>query len=135
MTTPTPAPRIEQPQHPCAAQRPGTQPTLIRRSPQARAGQTQPLSEALKVGLLAFDATKTSASDVDYPVDVVTYRPDTFTLQEQRFSGQDLDPLRSYWQNAIEAAVTLADPVMQPLVWRLDNAPPAHTHYGDNDPR
>ncbi len=95
----------------------------------------EPLSEALKVGLLAFDATKTSASDVDYPVDVVTYRPDTFTLQEQRFTGNDLEPLRAYWQNAIEAAVTLADPVMQPLAWRLDHAPAAHTHYGDNDHR
>ena len=90
------------------------------------------LSEALKVGLLAFDATKTSASDVDYPVDVVMYRPDSFTLKESRFTGQDLEPLRAYWQNAIEAAVVLAEPVVEPLVGRLNEAPPAHTHYGDN---
>jgi putative proteasome-type protease len=90
------------------------------------------LGQALKVGLLAFDATKTSASDVDYPVDVVMYRPDTFTLREQRFTGPDLDPLRMYWQNAIEAAVALADPVMESLTSRLEAAPPAHTHYGDN---
>lgn len=90
------------------------------------------LAEALKVGLLAFDATKTSASDVDYPVDVVTYRPDTFELKEQRYTREDLQPLRDYWQNAIEAAVALADPVLAPLIERLEAAPAAVTHYGDN---
>jgi putative proteasome-type protease len=90
------------------------------------------LPEALKVGLLAFDATRTSASDVDYPVDVVTYVPGTFTMREQRFSGADLQPLRDYWQNAIRAAVTLADPTMEPLVARLQQAQPARTHYGDS---
>lgn len=90
------------------------------------------IAEALKVGLLAFDATKTSASDVDYPVDVVSYIPGTFMMREQRFTGAELQPLRDYWQSAIHAAVTLADPVMEPLVSRLEAAPPAHTHYGDN---
>lgn len=90
------------------------------------------LSEALKVGLLAFDATKTSASDVDYPVDVVMYRPDTFELKEERFTRDDLDGLRRYWQGAIEAAVALAEDVVAPLSARLDAAPAAQTHYGDN---
>jgi putative proteasome-type protease len=93
------------------------------------------LAQALKVGLLAFDATRTSASDVDYPVDVVSYIPGTFAMREQRFSGLDLQPLRDYWQNAIRAAVTLADPVMEPLVWRLEQAVPARTHYGDSGTR
>lgn len=89
------------------------------------------IADALKVGLLAFDATRTSASDVDYPVDVVSYRPDTFFMREQRFTASDLAPLGSYWQNAIQAAVALAEPVMQPLAERLEQAPPADTHYGD----
>ena len=89
------------------------------------------LGDALRVGLLAFDATKTSASDVDYPVDVVAYRPDTFELKEQRFTGEDLEPVRRYWQRAIEEAVQSAWPVVKPLFVRLDGASPAHTHYGD----
>ena len=72
------------------------------------------LAEALKVGLLAFDATRTSASDVDYPIDAVSYQPHTFLMREQRFSGDDLAPLRDYWQNAIRAAVTLAEVLADP---------------------
>lgn len=90
------------------------------------------LDDALRVGLLAFDATKTSASDVDYPVDVVLYRPDSFEMREQRLVAEDLDPLRRYWQQAIEEAVEGARAPVAPLVERLVNAPPAHTHYGDN---
>ena len=91
-----------------------------------------PLEQALQVGLLAFDATKTSASDVDYPVDVVLYRPDTFSLHEQRYTGDDLDPLRRNWQQAIEQAVRGTERVVAPLFARLESAPPARTHYGDN---
>ena len=92
-----------------------------------------PLEQALQVGLLAFDATKTSASDVDYPIDVVLYRPDTFQLREQRFSGEDLAPLRHYWQQAIEQAAAGTEAVTAPLFRRLELAPPAHTHYDDDD--
>lgn len=90
------------------------------------------LDDALRVGLLAFDATKTSASDVDYPVDVVLYRPGSFRMQEQRFVREDLDPLQKYWQRAIEDAVEGARGAVTPLVERLESAPAAHTHYGDN---
>lgn len=94
---------------------------------------SSPLEQALQVGLLAFDATKTSASDVDYPIDVVLYRPDTFQLREQRFSGEDLAPLRRYWQQAIEQAAAGTEAVTAPLFRRLELAPPAHTHYDDDD--
>jgi putative proteasome-type protease len=90
------------------------------------------LDDALRVGLLAFDATKTSASDVDYPVDVVLYRPDSFEMREQRLVREDLDPLRRYWQQAMAEAAEGAREPVAPLVERLMNAPPAHTHYGDN---
>jgi putative proteasome-type protease len=90
------------------------------------------LRDALRIGLLSFDATKTSASDVDYPVDAVMYRPDTYQMQEQRFSGEDLEPLRRFWQRAIEEAASATAPVVEPLYARLENAPPARTHYDDN---
>ena len=67
------------------------------------------------LGLLAFDATRTSASDVDYPVDAVLYRTDTFRIQEQRFTGEDLVPLRQFWQSAISQAVEDAEPTTRHL--------------------
>lgn len=91
------------------------------------------LSDALRIGLLAFDATRTSASDVDYPIDSVLYRDDTFTLQEQRFTGDDLVPLRDFWNAAIAEAVEEAEPTTRHLFERLDAAPPASTRYGDLD--
>jgi putative proteasome-type protease len=93
----------------------------------------QGLFDALRVGLLAFDATRTSASDVDYPVDAVLYEPGTFALREVRLSREDLMPLQSYWQGAMEHAVGGAEPSVRPLFDRLHTTGPAHTHFGDND--
>ena len=91
------------------------------------------LSDALRIGLLAFDATRTSASDVDYPVDAVLYRSDTFRIHEQRFTGEDLVPLRQFWQSAISQAVEDAEPTTHHLFDRLDASEPAQTRYGDSD--
>ncbi|MCK9495331.1 MAG: peptidase [Dehalococcoidia bacterium] len=91
------------------------------------------LADAMRIALLAFDATRTSASDVDYPVDSVLYRADSFEIREQRFSRDDLVPLQDFWQNAIFDAVEEAEPTTRPLFSRLDAAPPARTRYGDSD--
>ena len=91
------------------------------------------LADALRIGLLEFDATRTSASDVDYPVDAVLYRTDSFELQEQLFTGADLVPLSEFWQSAISRAVDDAEPTTHELFQRLDGSPPAHTRYGDGD--
>jgi putative proteasome-type protease len=90
------------------------------------------LADALRIGLLAFDATRTSASDVDYPVDAVLYRAGTFEMREQRFTGEDLVPLRQFWQSAISQAVEEAEPTTRHLFDRLDESPAAITRYGDN---
>lgn len=89
------------------------------------------LEEALRIGLLAFDATKTSASDVDFPVDTVCYRLDSFELRELRLTGDDVAPLRKSWQDALAAAVDAAAPTVRPLFERLEGVPPARTRYGD----
>jgi len=84
------------------------------------------------LGLLAFDATRTSASDVDYPVDTVLYRPDSFELREARFDGADMAPMRETWQQAVLEAVERSAVTTDPLFARLDGAAPAKTRYGDN---
>jgi hypothetical protein len=42
---------------------------------------------AFKVGLLAFDATRLCAADVDFPMDVLLYSRGSFELVEQRLPG------------------------------------------------
>ena len=45
---------------------------------------------AFKVGLLAFDATRLCAADVDFPMDVILYSRGSFNLVEQRYERDDL---------------------------------------------
>ena len=60
---------------------------------------------ALKVGFLAFDATRTSSASVEYPLDVVLYRHDTFDIVEHRFQKEDLGEISSWWQSRIYESV------------------------------
>ena len=66
------------------------------------------LELALKVGYLAFDATRTSATDVAFPLDVVLYRRDTFELVEHRYEAQDLEVTSAWWQKGIGQLVEQA---------------------------
>jgi putative proteasome-type protease len=62
------------------------------------------MSDALKSGYLAFDATRASASDVDFPLDVVVYKRDTYRMIEHRYEAADLQELTEWWQrNILEA--------------------------------
>ncbi|MEI6665512.1 MAG: peptidase [Chloroflexota bacterium] len=95
----------------------------------------QELFDALRVGLVAFDATRTSASDVDYPVDAVMYRAGSFEMHEVRFSREDLTPLQDYWQGAMATAIDGAKPVVSGLFDRLAANAPARTHFDDDGAR
>lgn len=60
------------------------------------------LKFALKVGLLAFDSTRISATDVDLPVDVVLYEADSFKFVEHRFFKEDLHELSDWWMERLK---------------------------------
>jgi putative proteasome-type protease len=61
---------------------------------------------ALKVGCLAFDSTRISAADVDFPIDVVLYFADTNELVERRFEFDDLTEITEGWQERLRASVS-----------------------------
>ena len=61
---------------------------------------------ALKVGCLAFDSTRISASDVDFPIDVVLFFRDTRRMVEQRFEKEDLVEISEGWQERLRASVS-----------------------------
>ena len=60
---------------------------------------------ALKVGYLAFDSTRISATDVDFPIDVVLYQRDTYEIVHHRYEDDDLRHLREWWQERLRLAV------------------------------
>jgi putative proteasome-type protease len=60
---------------------------------------------AFKVGLLAFDATRLCASNVDFPVDVVLYARGSFSLVEQRYDRDDLREITTWWQERMRNSV------------------------------
>jgi len=75
---------------------------------------------ALKVGCLAFDSTRISAADVDFPVDVVLYLRDSFQIVEHRFEKQDLAEISNWWQERLRDSVReMAIDWMEPLVSRI----------------
>jgi putative proteasome-type protease len=60
---------------------------------------------ALKVGCLAFDSTRISAADVDFPLDVVLYPRDSFRIIERRYEKGDLAEMTGWWQERLRQSV------------------------------
>ncbi len=64
-----------------------------------------PILYAFKLGILAFDATRICASNVDFPIDVLLYRRGSYELVEHRFQRQDLSQISAWWQERMRASV------------------------------
>ncbi len=60
---------------------------------------------AFKVGLLAFDATRLCAADVDFPIDALLYQRGSFELVEQRYHADDLRSISNWWQERMRRSV------------------------------
>ena len=66
---------------------------------------TDSIRFALKVGCLAFDSTRISASDVDFPIDAVLYFKDSHELVEHRYEREDLAEISTWWQDRLRESV------------------------------
>jgi putative proteasome-type protease len=60
---------------------------------------------AFKVGILAFDATRLCASNVDFPMDVLLYTRGSFEIVEKRYQRDDLRNISDWWQERMRSAV------------------------------
>ena len=60
---------------------------------------------AYKVGLLAFDATRLCAADVDYPMDVLLYTKGSYEIVERRYQKDDLREISDWWQERMRQSV------------------------------
>lgn len=63
------------------------------------------LNFALKVGFLSFNATQVSSNDVDYPVDIILYRKDSYCMVEQRLSHQQMVKYTRWWQSKLSKVI------------------------------
>src|SRR5262245_12587588 len=78
------------------------------------------LQFALKVGTLAFDSTRISAADVDFPLDIVVYVKNSYKMISQRFEKNDLVENSDVWQERLRKSVReLSVDWAQPLLERL----------------
>ena len=60
---------------------------------------------ALKVGCLAFDSTRISAADVDFPIDIVLCERNSYRLVEHRWGKEELLDMASWWQERLRRSV------------------------------
>ncbi|MFN3851358.1 MAG: peptidase [Spirosomataceae bacterium] len=63
------------------------------------------LQECLKLGFLAFDSTRVSANDVDFPIDVLFYEKNSYNMVEHRYHKQDLEHISYQWNALLNASV------------------------------
>lgn len=67
--------------------------------------RTDSMLYAFKVGILAFDATRLCAADVDFPMDVILYARGSYSLVEQRYQRDDLRAISDWWQERMRCSV------------------------------
>ncbi len=63
------------------------------------------LQMALKIGVLAFDATRQSATNVGFPLDVVIYPAATQTILEHSYKEKELRQVSHWWENRIRRSL------------------------------
>ncbi len=82
---------------------------------------------AFKVGTLAFDATRISAVDVDFPIHVVLCRKGSFQMVEHTYERDDLLVLSAWWNERMRGAVDSL-----PAEWieeAFTKLSPVHEHH------
>ena len=63
------------------------------------------LQRAMIVAFLAFDATRRSATDVGFPIDIVAYRSGSSQMFEHQFNKEDLIHLCDFWRDRLQTAL------------------------------
>jgi putative proteasome-type protease len=64
-----------------------------------------PLRQALALAYLAFDATRASVVDVEFPIDVVVLPRGARRVRHARFTAAQLRPARDWWQERLHDAL------------------------------
>ncbi|MGE3538781.1 MAG: proteasome-type protease [Candidatus Tectimicrobiota bacterium] len=71
-----------------------------------------PLDVAIGLAYLAFDMTRMSVTDVDFPLDMLVFDAARQHVTQHRFSADTLTTVREWWQQRLQAALAEL-----PLAW------------------
>jgi putative proteasome-type protease len=63
------------------------------------------MKQALKAGFLSFDSTRVSNNDVDFPIDVVLYKKDSFAIVQHRYEQKDMQEISEIWAEKLKQAL------------------------------
>lgn len=63
------------------------------------------LAEAVALSFLAFEATRASVTDVDFPVDMVVLDAHSRQSNFQRFAAAELDVANQWWHDSLQTAL------------------------------
>ena len=81
-----------------------------------------PLPLALKIGYLAFEATRTSTAATDFPMDVVIYHRGSFRTQQRRYEAAELSEISRWWTESLRGLIEAMPSAWADEVFR-DTAP------------
>ncbi len=81
-----------------------------------------PLVDALSLAYLAFDATRASVTDVDFPIDVGVMKADDTDFRQARFDGEDLAAAHSWWTHQLATSVRTLPNDWADVLWSGDTA-------------
>lgn len=59
------------------------------------------MTSGLRIAYLAFDSSRINAIDVDFPIDMIVYRTNSFYLEQYRFSESELAYISEWWQEKL----------------------------------
>jgi len=63
------------------------------------------IRQALKAGFLSFDSTRVSSNDVEFPIDVVLYKKNSFSIVEKRYEMHDLESISKLWAEKLKRSL------------------------------
>jgi putative proteasome-type protease len=64
-----------------------------------------PLQQAVALAYLAFDATRASVVDVDFPIDVIIMQAGERELRRSRFTAADLGTAHDWWHQRLKSSL------------------------------
>lgn len=64
-----------------------------------------PLPQAVALGYLAFDSTRASVTDVDFPIDVIVHDSADRSVRRHRFQLDDLGTAHGFWHDRLRSAL------------------------------
>ncbi|MEP7109188.1 MAG: hypothetical protein ABI760_14440 [Ferruginibacter sp.] len=63
------------------------------------------MRQALKAGYLSFDSTRISSNDVEFPIDVVLYKKNSFSMTENRYEFNELENISTLWNQKLKKSL------------------------------